>query len=104
MLHRHAKNERSRVRARQQVFVFRLHRFTGMAFFVYTQGVVGEGFHQKASPFVHRRPPPLKACTHTEPMGGEKRGRGTEKRPIYAGLPARFFTPAGEGENRKGEP
>ena len=47
---------------------------------------------------------PLKACTRTEPMGGEKWGRGTEKRPIYAGLPARFFTPVGEGENRKGEP
>lgn len=44
---------------------------------------------------------PLKACTRTEPMGGEKRGRGTEKRPIYAGLPARFSTPVGEGENRK---
>lgn len=57
MLHRHAKNERSRVRARQQVFVFRLHRFTGKAFFVYTQGVVGEGFRKKASPFVHRRRP-----------------------------------------------
>ena len=40
----------------------------------------------------------------TEPMGGEKRGRGTEKRPIYAGLPARFFTPVGEEVNRKGEP
>ena len=100
MVHRHAKNERSRVRARQQVFVFRLHSFTGMAFFVHIQRVVGEGFHQKASPFVH----PLKACTHTEPMGGEKRGRGTEKRPIYAGLPARFFTPVGEEVNRKGEP
>ena len=46
MLHRHAKNERSRVRARQQVFVFRLHRFTGMAFFVHIQGVVGEGFRR----------------------------------------------------------
>ena len=57
MLHRHAKNERSRVRARQQVFVFRLHRFTGMVFFAYTQRVVGEGFHQKTSPFVHRRRP-----------------------------------------------
>ena len=34
-------------------------------------------------------------------MGGEKRGRGSEKRPIYAGLPARFFTPVGEGEHRK---
>ncbi len=44
---------------------------------------------------------PLKACTHTEPMGGEKRGRDSEKRPIYAGLPARFSTPVGEGENRK---
>lgn len=104
MLHRHAKNERSRVRARQQVFVFRLHRFTGMAFFVYTQRVVGEGFRQKGFTLCAPTPPPLKACTHTEPMGGEKRGRGTEKRPIYAGLPARFFTPAGEGENRKGEP
>lgn len=47
---------------------------------------------------------PLKACTHTEPMGGEKRGRGSEKRPIYAGLPARFSTPVGEEVNRKGEP
>ena len=44
---------------------------------------------------------PLKACTHTEPMGGEKRGRGTEKCPIYAGLPARFFTTVGEEGNRK---
>lgn len=64
MLHRHAKNERSRVRARQQVFVFRLHRFTGMTFFVYTQGVVGEGFDQKASPFVHRRRPFEDMHTH----------------------------------------
>ena len=47
---------------------------------------------------------PLKACTHTEPMRGEKRGRGSEKRPIYAGLPARFSTPVGEEVNRKGEP
>lgn len=44
---------------------------------------------------------PLKACTRTEPMGGEKRGRGTEKRPIYAGLPARFFTPVGEEGTEK---
>ena len=34
-------------------------------------------------------------------MGGEKRGSGSEKRPIYAGLPARFFTTVGEGENQK---
>ena len=103
MLHRHAKNERSRVRARQQVFVFRLHRFTGKAFFVYTQGVVGEGFAKKLHPLCTDAAP-LKTCTHTEPMRGEKRGRGSEKRPIYAGLPARFFTPVGEGRNRKGEP
>gem|GEM_PF-3092785 len=51
------KNERSRVRARQQVFVFRLHRFTGMAFFVYTQGVVGEGFRQKGFTFCAPTPP-----------------------------------------------
>jgi len=57
MLHRHAKNERSRVRARQQVFVFRLHRFTGMAFFVYTQGLVGEGFRQKGFTLCAPTPP-----------------------------------------------
>ena len=51
------KNERSRVRARQQVFVFRLHRFTGMAFFVYTQGVVGEGFRQKGFTLCAPTPP-----------------------------------------------
>ena len=45
------------MRARQQVFVFRLHRFTDMAFFIYTQRVVSEDFHQKASPFVHRHRP-----------------------------------------------
>lgn len=103
MLHRHAKDERSRVRARQQVFVFRLHRFTGMAFFVYTQRVVGEGFRKKASPFLHRRRPFEDMHTHRA-YGREKRGRGSEKRPIYAGLPARFFTPVGEEVNRKGEP
>lgn len=57
MLHRHAKNERSRVRARQQVFVFRLHRFTDMAFFAYTQGVVGEGFRQKGFTLFAPMPP-----------------------------------------------
>lgn len=46
MLHRHVKNERSRVRARQLVFVFRLHRFTGMVLLVHIQGVVGEGFRR----------------------------------------------------------
>lgn len=103
MLHRHAKNERSRVRARQQVFVFRLHRFTGKAFSFIHRGLWVKAFIKRLHPLCTDAAP-LKACTHTEPMGGEKRGRGTEKRPIYAGLPARFFTPVGEGENRKGEP
>ena len=50
MLHRHAKNERSRVRARQQVFVFRLHLFTRWAQIVEQQHFEGEGFGEDPSP------------------------------------------------------
>ena len=70
------KNERPRVRARQQVFVFHLHRFTGMAFFVHIQGVVGEGFAKKASPFVHRRRPFEGMHTH---RANGRRKTGTRK-------------------------
>ena len=86
----------------------RVSRFSFFAFTaspVWRFSFIHSGLWVKA--FIKRLHPlctdaaPLKACTHTEPMRGEKRGRGTEKRPIYAGLPARFFTTVGEGENRK---